>query len=214
MMGVTAPIRRVTGFVFGSWLATGVVAGLLILLLGGLAWVASTGRLSDPQHANIAVVHPWPPAGYYVNPFNGSDKGDLVSQAEANVVKADFLRAGGLEIVASAKNDPQVLREADTGNRLRVLLDLINQQQSQGVAYRYSQPAVDRLVVGHLTDPNDPSVTWCVEEVATQTEEVVAVRSGEVLRRQTYRFDDRFWLAKVGNRWLITDALVRAQPVQ
>src|SRR5262249_25978085 len=143
MMGVTAPIRGVTAFVFGSWLATGVVAGLLILLLGGLAWVASTGRLSDPQHLNIPLVHPWPPAGYYVNPFNPNDRGDLIAAAEANVVKADFNRDGDLEILALGRNDPQALSQADTGNRRRVLLDLLAQQKAEGIVRRYTSTSID-----------------------------------------------------------------------
>jgi hypothetical protein len=214
MMGGTAPIRRVTGFFFGSWLGTGFAAALLILMLVGLGWVASSGRLSDPQHLNIPVVRTWPPAGYYVNPFNPNDRGDLVSTPDANVVKGDFLRAGGLEIDALTRNDAEALTQADTGNRHRVLLDLLTQQKAQGIVRRYTSPSIERLWVGHLPDPNDASVTWCVEEIATQTEETVELRSGAVVKRQTFHADNRYWLVRTGDRWLITDALVRAQPVQ
>lgn len=213
-MGVTAPIKRVTGFVFGSWLATGFAAALLVLLLGGLAWGASTGRLADPQHLNIPVVHPWPPAGYYVNPFNPNDRSDLISTSEANVVKADFIRDGDLEIDALGRNDPEGLRQADTGNRHRVLLDLLAQQKAQRIVRVFPSTSIERLWVGRLPDPNDASVTWCVGEVGTQTEEIVDLASGAVLKRQAFRADNRYWLVKRGDRWLITDALVRAQPVQ
>ena len=35
-------------------------------------------RLGDLRYTNIPLVHPYPPAGFYQNPFNPGDRGDLV----------------------------------------------------------------------------------------------------------------------------------------
>lgn len=75
-----------------------------------------------------------------MNPFNPNDKSDLVSQAEADAVKRDFLQAGKLEDQALAENDPQALRQEDTGNRLRVLLDLCASSKDKESLRDWSRP--------------------------------------------------------------------------
>ena len=74
--------------VLGSWARTGVVAAILVLILGSIAALGATGRLGDLRYLNIPLLHPWPPAGYYQNPFNPTDRGDLVNSAEAAKVNA------------------------------------------------------------------------------------------------------------------------------
>src|SRR5439155_850690 len=59
--------------------------------------------------------------------------------------------------------------------------------------------------VGKLADPNDASVTWCVEEVGTSRITLTNAANGQTIRQYTIRFDDKFWMVLVGGRYLITD---------
>src|SRR5258708_8459979 len=104
--------------VLGSWARTGLAAAVLVLILGSIAALGATGRLGDLRHMNIPVIHPWPPAGYYQNPFNPSDRGDVINSAEAAKVKADLLTDGQIELQAARTGDGSHLTEADPGNNL------------------------------------------------------------------------------------------------
>ena len=111
--------------VLGSWARTGVVAAILVLILGSIAALGATGRLGDLRYLNLPLIHPWPPAGYYQNPFNPSDRGDLVNSAEAAKVKADLVTDGQIELQATRTGDGSHLREADTGNNLMRLRSVL-----------------------------------------------------------------------------------------
>ena len=71
-----------------------LTASVLVLLWLVFVWLAATGRLAELRYLNVPLVHPYPPAGYVQNPFNPSDKGDLVSVSEASLVKIDLLADG------------------------------------------------------------------------------------------------------------------------
>src|SRR5713101_10146913 len=91
--------------VLGSWARTGLAAAIVVLILGGIAVLGATGRLGDLRYANIPVIHPWPPSGYYQNPFNPADRGDLVDTAQASKVKADLQADGEIELQATRSGD-------------------------------------------------------------------------------------------------------------
>jgi hypothetical protein len=128
--------RRVGDVLLGSWARTFVVAAVLLIGFAIVGWLALTGQLSDPRYANIPVVHPYPPAGYYQNPFNPTDRGDLINAAEASRVKADLLRDGQIELQASERGDASILAQGATGNRLARLRELIASDAAQGMVVR------------------------------------------------------------------------------
>ena len=64
--------------------------------------------------------------------------------------------------------------------------------------------------VGKLVDPNDSSVTWCVEEIGTSRITLTKAADGSVLQQFSISFDDKFWMKSVGGRYLITDAEVHS----
>src|SRR5579864_1812495 len=86
--------RGLGDFLLGSWARTAAVAAALIVLFAVLTGLVFSGRLGDLRYANIPVLHPYPPAGYYLNPFNPGDRGDLINAGQANRVKADLLADG------------------------------------------------------------------------------------------------------------------------
>ena len=104
--------------VLGSWARTGLAAAIVVVILGGIAVLGATGRLGDLRYANIPVIHPWPPAGYFQNPFNPTDRGDLVNASDAAKVKGDLVADGQVELRAYQTSDGSLLPGADTGNRL------------------------------------------------------------------------------------------------
>ena len=57
-----------------------ITASVLVLLWLVFVWLAATGRLAELRYLNVPLLHPYPPAGYVQNPFNPSDKGDLLEQ--------------------------------------------------------------------------------------------------------------------------------------
>ena len=145
--------------VLGSWARTGVVAAILVLILGSIAALGGTGRLGDLRYLNIPLIHPWPPAGYYQNPFNPSDRGDLVNSAEAAKVKADLVSDGQIELQATRTGDGSHLAEADTGNNLVRLRSVLARNAADGVTEDFTNQ-ITKFTVGKLADPNDPNVTW------------------------------------------------------
>src|SRR5450756_1865548 len=100
--------------VLGSWARTGLAAALVLVILGGIAVLGATGRLGDLRYANIPVIHPWPPAGYFQNPFNPADRGDLVNASDAAKVKGALVADGQVELRAYQTSDGSLLPGADT----------------------------------------------------------------------------------------------------
>jgi hypothetical protein len=193
--------------VLGNWTRTLAVAAALLLAFIVLAALALTGRLGDLRYANIPLVHPYPPAGYYLNPFNPGDRADLMDAAQANRVKADLLSDGRAEIQAFETGDESLLAQADTGRSLSALRQLLQQNTARGQTMRVEN-RVTSAVVGRLVDPNDPSVTWCVREKGSSTISYIDRVSGRVVRQDSVTFDDKFWLVQAGSRYLITDVEV------
>ena len=198
--------------VLGSWARTGLAAALVLVILGGIAVLGATGRLGDLRYANIPVVHPWPPAGQYQNPFNPTDRGDLVNAAQASKVKADLQTDGQIELQATRTGDGSHLTEADTGNNLARLKSVLARNAAGGVTEDFTNQ-LSKVTVGKLADPNDRTVTWCVEEIGTSRITYSRTSDGSVVSHQLIKFDDRFWLVDQGGHYLITDVQVTTQVV-
>ena len=196
--------------VLGSWTRTGLAAAAVVLILGSIAILGATGRLGDIRYANIPLVHPWPPPGYYENPFNPTDRGDLVNASDAAKVKGDLLADGQVELRAYQTSDGTLLQGADTGNRLAKLRSALDQNHAAGVFEDFKNQ-LTTVRVGKLVDPNDSSVTWCVEEIGTSRITVTKAVDGSVLSHSSIRFDDKFWMKSVAGRYLITDAEVHSE---
>ena len=73
--------------------------------------------------------------------------------------------------------------------------------------------SITQVTVGKLADPNDPNVTWCVEEVGTSRIAYSRVSDGSIVRQELTKFDDRFWLVLKSGRYLITDVQVNTQVI-
>ena len=198
--------------VLGSWARTGLAAAVLILILGSIAFLGATGRLGDLRYLNVPLLHPWPPDGYYQNPFNPTDRGDIVNASQAAKVKSDLLADGQVELQAYRASDGSLLDSADTGNRLIRLRAALTQNHAAGVSEDFTNQLIS-VRVGKLADPNDAAVTWCVEEVGTSRITLTSTADGKIIRQYTIRFDDKFWMVSVGGRYLITDAEVHAETI-
>ncbi|MHB8739413.1 MAG: hypothetical protein ACYC9D_12615 [Candidatus Dormibacteria bacterium] len=195
--------------VLGSWARTGLAAAIVVVILGGIAVLGATGRLGDLRYANIPLIHPWPPAGYYQNPFNPADRGDIVNASDAAKVKGDLVADGQVELRAYQTSDGSLLTGADTGNRLAKLRSALDQNHAAGVFEDFKNQ-LTTVRVGKLVDPNDSSVTWCVEEIGTSRITLTKATDGSVLQQFSIRFDDKFWMKSVAGRYLITDAEVHS----
>lgn len=207
-MSLVGTSRRMGNLLVGSWLRTGVVALLVLLVFAVAAWAGATGRLADLRYANIPWVHPYPPAGYYINPLNPSrDRGDLVNAAEAGKVKADLTADGQLEIDAFALGRSSELSQAETGRALEQAQQSIANNDRAG-QYELAQNSIQSTVVGRLADPNDSSIAWCVEESGSTTLTFVSKVTGTTVRKDTFGFDAKYWLVLVGGRYLIGDVLI------
>jgi len=198
--------------VLGSWTRTGLAAVVLVLILGSIAVLGATGQLSDLRYLNIPLIHPWPPAGNYQNPFNPTDRGDIVNASQAAKVKGDLAEDGQVELKAYQASDGSVLDGADTGNRLVKLRAALVQNHAAGVSEDFTNQLTS-VRVGKLADPNDASVTWCVEEVGTSRITLTNAANGQTIRQYTIRFDDKFWMVLVSGRYLITDAEVQSETI-
>ncbi len=198
--------------VLGSWTRTGLAAVVLVLILGSIAVLGATGQLSDLRYLNIPLIHPWPPAGSYQNPFNPTDRGDIVNASQAAKVKSDLVEDGQVELKAYRASDGSLLDGADTGNRLVKLRAALVQNHAAGVSEDFTNQLTS-VRVGKLADPNDASVTWCVEEVGTSRITLINAANGQTIRQYTIRFDDKFWMVLVGGRYLITDAEVQSETI-
>lgn len=215
-MSLVGTSRRMGDLLVGSWVRTGVVALLALLIFAVAAWAGATGRLAGLRYADIPWIHPYPPAGYYINPLNpAGDRGDLVNASEASRVKAELLADGRIELAALEQGDQNVAAQADIGNALVKLQQLIAQNNAAGVFER-QQTHLDAVVVGRLADPNAPNDTsfnWCVEEKGTGTITKFSKSTGEQLASDTVRVDAKFWLVLSSGRYLITDTQIVAQPL-
>ena len=213
---LTKPARargfQMRNAVLGSWTRTGLAAVVLVLILGSIAVLGSTGKLSDLRYLNIPLIHPWPPAGSYQNPFNPTDRGDIVNASQAAKVKSDLVEDGQVELKAYRASDGSLLDGADTGNRLVKLRAALVQNHAAGVSEDFTNQLTS-VRVGKLADPNDASVTWCVEEVGTSRITLTNAANGQTIRQYTIRFDDKFWMVLVGGRYLITDAEVQSETI-
>ena len=209
-VGLRSKPGKVGDAVLGSWTRTAAVAAVILIAFVVVAVLALTGRIGDLRYANIPLVHPYPPAGYYQNPFNQADRGDLVNAAQAARVKADLVSDGLTELRAVEAGDSSLVAQADTGNAAKALQQVIAQYNAQGIFAR-QQTSYSSVVVGRLVDPNAPSVTWCVQEKGSATITLISRASGQVVQQQTFRFNDKFWLVAVNGRYLITDAEISNQ---
>jgi hypothetical protein len=210
-VGLRSKPRKMGDVVLGSWTRTAAVAAVILIAFLVVAVLAITGRLGDLRYANIPLVHPYPPAGYYSNPFNPGDRGDLVNAAEAGRVKADLLHDGDIELAAFAAGDPSGLTQAETSNALKAAQQLMASNNSKGVFER-AQNHLDSIVVGRLADPNDASVMWCVEERGTSTITLVDKSTGKTVQTQSIRFDSKYWLVQTGAHYLIADVAISTSP--
>src|SRR5437879_1232428 len=114
-VGLRSKPRKMGDAVLGSWTRTAAVAAVILIAFLVVAVLVITGRLGDLRYTNIPLVHPYPPAGYYQNPFNPGDRGDLVSAAQAARVKADLVSDGLTELRAVEAGDSSLVAQADTG---------------------------------------------------------------------------------------------------
>lgn len=213
---LTRPARA-SGFqmrnaVLGSWARTGLAAVVLVLILGSIAVLGASGQLSDLRYLNIPLIRPWPPSGYNQNPFNPTDRGDLVNASEAAKVKTDLVADGQVELQATRTGDGSHLTEADTGNNLVRIRSVLARNAADGVTEDFTNQ-LTKVTVGKLADPNDPTVTWCVEEIGTSRITYSRTSDGSVVRTQLIKFDDRFWLIQQSGHYLITDVQVTSQVI-
>jgi uncharacterized membrane protein len=200
--------RRMGNLLVGSWVRTGVVALLVLVVFVIAAWSGATGRLVDLRYANIPWIHPYPPAGYFINPLNPtSDRGDLVDANEASRVKADLAADGQTEIDAFAHGQPSELSQAATGRALEQARQAIANNDQAGV-FELASNNIQSTVVGHLSDPNQSSIDWCVAEHGATTLNFVDKTTGSVRRTESFGFDAKYWLILVNGRYLIADVQV------
>ena len=203
---------RVGDAILGSWTRTVAVVAVALVIFGIVGFLAATGRLGDLRYANIPLVHPYPPAGFYQNSFNPTDRGDLINSATAAKVKSDLVADGQIELQATRTGDGSHLTEADAGNNLARLKSVLARNAAGGVTEDFTNQ-LSKVTVGKLVDPNDRTVTWCVEEIGTSRITYSRTSDGSVVSQQLIKFDDRFWLVNQGGHYLITDVQVATQVV-
>ena len=203
---------RVGDAILGSWTRTVAVVAVALVIFGIIGFLAGTGRLGDLRYANIPLVHPYPPAGFYQNSFNPTDRGDLINSATAAKVKSDLVADGQIELQATRTGDGSHLTEADAGNNLARLKSVLARNAAGGVTEDFTNQ-LSKVTVGKLVDPNDRTVTWCVEEIGTSRITYSRTSDGSVVSQQLIKFDDRFWLVDKGGHYLITDVQVATQVV-
>lgn len=195
----------------GSWRGFLAAASVAVLLFAVIMGLAVTGRLGDLKYWSFPG-HPYPPTGYYVNPFNSGDMGDLVNAADAARVKADLLTDGKVELAAETSGDIGTLAQGDGGRRLQVMRDRITTNAAQGLRARFENQ-LSSVVVGHLTDPADPSVTWCSEEHGQSVITMYRSSDSTVVSVRRVKFGGKYWLKRVGDRYVIVDALITNTPL-
>jgi len=175
-----------------------------LVVVAAIGWVSLSGRLAGLQYTNVPVVHPYPPPGQFVNPYTG-DPRDLINTAEAAKVKADLFNDGQIELDALAQGNAAKLPQAATGNFLTRVTQVVAANNARGVVER-EQHHFDSVIVGRLADPAQTSITWCVEERASGQTIYLSKSNGSTVSTQSFHTRARFWLAWVGDRYLIADA--------
>jgi hypothetical protein len=183
---------------------------MAVVVVAGIGWFSLSGRLVGLQYTNVPVVHPYPPQGYFVNPFTG-DPRDLINAAEAATVKADLFNDGQIELEALAQGNAAKLSQAATGNFLARVTQVVAANNTRGVVEQ-EQHHFDSVIVGRLADPVQPSITWCVEERASGLTTYVSKSTGRTVSTQSFHTRARFWLARVGDHYLIADAEITDLP--
>jgi hypothetical protein len=202
--------HRVRGFVLGSWTRLLIAAGIILALWAVFIGLAISGRLGELRYLNVPLLHPYPPAGYVQNPWNTGDKGDLISRGEAERVKTDLARDGQIELQALERGNPAAHADADTGRASASLSALIAKNNSAGVIERETVHVAE-IVVGRSADPNDQSITWLVQERGSATIADYSKSTNSLVRKQSINFLARYWLQRVGGRYLIADVLITPQ---
>src|ERR1700738_567958 len=107
-----------------------------MLLFAVILGLAVTGRLGDVKYWSYPG-HPYPPTGYYINPFNSGDKGDLVNAADAERVKADLLTDGTTELRALESGNADLLPQSDTSRSLETEKQQVLANTAQGLRERF-----------------------------------------------------------------------------
>ena len=208
---LTKPARarrfQMRNAVVGSWARTGLAAAAVVLILGSIAVLGATGRLGDLHYLNIPLIRPWPPAGFYQNPFNPTDRGDLMNASEAAKVKSDLVADGKLEVDAYAQGRPELLLQAETGRALTKSQQVVAQNDQRGL-FEVATSQLRMVQVGRLADPNDAGISWMVEERGSSTLNFIAKATGQSVSRETFQFDGKFWMAEVDGHFLIADVEV------
>jgi hypothetical protein len=203
---VSAISKRSGGPRLGGWGAT-LLAGALIALIGAVViWLGLTGRLADLKHADLPF-HAYPPAGYAYNPFDPSNKDDLINIAEADRVKNDLLVDGSTELAAFSTGDGSRLGDGVTGAALAKLEQVLADNNRSGIT-QIDANKLESIVVGRLPDPAIPSITWCVQEKGTGTITSYRKGSSQPVGSRQIRFDSKFWLVRRSGRYLIIDSLI------
>ena len=202
--------KEVPGLGSGGRLVAGLFVGIVVV--AGIGWFSLSGRLAGLQYANVPLVRPYPPPGHFVNPYTG-DPRDILSSAEASKVKRDFLSDGQIQLDAYARGDPSALPQTATGRALAKTREVLAQNTANGVLER-DEVHLDQVIVGRLADPNDTSINWCVREVGRGALVFVSRSSGKVVSRQAIRFDSKYWMSRVGDKYLIADVLISSRPEQ
>jgi hypothetical protein len=183
-----------------------VVFAILAFLVA--AAVLGTSRLVDLRYVNVPMLHPYPPSGYEQNPFNPSDRGDLIPSAQAARVKSDLLEDGKIEVAAAATGDGAKLDGAETGRALTSILGILDSNARAGVVEK-AETKLQSVSSGRLADPNDATITWCVEERGMASVTYLRRDTGAVSRSVSYPFLARYWLVLQHGRYVIADSLVQ-----
>src|SRR5262245_31064420 len=124
--------RSLADLPLGSWRRTLITAvGLVVLFTAVIATVSVSGPL---RHANFPG-HPYPPPGFYINPFSGNPD-DLVDAAEAGRVRADLLSDGQIELKAVEQGDVNALAQSRTGVALAKVQQIVADNNARGIAER------------------------------------------------------------------------------
>lgn len=197
---------RVGDAVLGSWTRTVSVAAAALVIFGIIGFFAATGRLGDLRYANVPLVHPYPPEGFFINPF-GTSKADLVSSSQAAKVKSDLLADGKLEVDAYAQGRADLLSQALTGRALTASQQVVDQNNQRGLL-EVATSQLRMVQVGRLADPNQAEISWLVEERGLSTLNFIAKSTGQSVSQQAFQFDGKFWMAEVDGRFLIADVEV------
>jgi hypothetical protein len=194
----------------GGWGIASAVAIVAVVLVVVIGWLSLTGRLAGLQYANVPVVHPYPPAGYYVNPFTG-DQRDLVRTADAHEVRSDFDRESQLQLDAFARGDRSLLPQTAAGRYLTTLDGSLQTNTASGILEQEKDNTTS-VVVGHLADPNASGVTWCVEQKGSGQTRFVRKSDGSVARTLKFHFTSRYWMQRLGDHYLMVDAMIESVP--